>query len=166
MADDIGVQVTGVLKVALRFDEFPEDLRGELLQAVQYLTPRLGSKIASKVPHGETGELASSQVQQIYNDPDQVSGRITFRDDPAKVGALEYGAPGKRPRNKVSAHSMRLDHVFANRLAQPLTVMVAAHSRNLHIAAHRFLRGPLADSEGEINQAFRQAIDDAIGKTE
>jgi hypothetical protein len=144
MADQIGIEVVGDRKVALRFEKFPETLRAKFAGPIKSITSRLADMIRARTPKGEKGELPSLVYEQFFDDPDQVSGRVTFGDDYAKVGALEYGAPGPRNRNRVAEHPMELSHVFGSRLNRPLTVMVKAHRRQLNVKAHRMLRDPLA----------------------
>lgn len=163
MADDIGVGITGDLKVALQFDKFPEALRAELLKPIKSLTNQLAAKIRAIVPKGKTGKLASEVVEQIFDDPDQVSGRVTFDAEFAKAGALEYGA---HRSTKVRAHEAKLDHAWGKKLNEPLTVLVAAYSRTPSIAAHNMLRGPLAAMSEEVISELRQAIDTTITATE
>ncbi len=162
MADEFGVDIQGVLKATLRFEEFPQAMRAQLLAAIRRLTASLAAKIRARLPRGPTGKLEGSLIQQIFDDPDQVSGRVTFDKDFGKVGALEWGAPGKRAKESVREHSAKLDHAWAQKLARPMTVVVAKHNRSLHLEARRFLRGPLAASRGEIEEVLHQAVLDAI----
>ena len=163
MADDIGVAIVGDQKVALQFDHFPEALRAELLKPIKSLTDQLYAKIRAIVPKGKTGKLASEVIEQIFNDPDQVSGRVTFDADFAKAGALEWGA---HRVTKVREHPQRLDHAWRRSLNSPLTVLIAAYSRTPNIAEHRMLRGPLAAMSGEAITELQQAVDGAIGRME
>jgi hypothetical protein len=166
MADNLGVQVAGDLKVALRFDKFPERARAALVAPIKAITHRLAAKVRAAVPHGDRDSLEGLVIEQFYNDPDQVSGRVTFRGEYAKVGALEYGAPGKQNRNLVKAHQAKLGHAWGHQLQSPLMVTIAAHRRRLNIKAHRFLRGPLASEAGEALQEIRAAIEAVEGKDE
>jgi hypothetical protein len=53
---------------------------------------------------------------------------------------------------------MRLDHVFARALDAPETVLVAAYSRPMNLAARRFERGALAEMEPEIVAGLEEAV--------
>lgn len=165
MAEDFGVIVTGDRKVELQFEQFPEALREQLTAPIKEMTSRLAGRIRARLPHGKTGELEHSLVEQFFDDPDQVSGRVTFNADFAKVGALEWGAPGKQNRSAVKEHRAKLDHAWGRKLNAPLMVLIAAHNRHLHLDAHRFLRGPLSESSPEIIEALNAAVDRTIEKT-
>lgn len=159
---DFGFTVTGDRRVALKFDEFPKALHDRILARIASLTSRLEARVRSAAPTA-TGKLQSLIVSKVYdNAQDRIRGRVTVSGDFGKAAALEYGA---RKTAKVKAHEMRLDHVFANRLAAPLTVMVAAHSRQPNIAERKFLRGPIAAMRPEIVQELRQAVADAASET-
>lgn len=167
MADDhLGVEVTGDLKVALRFDKFPEEARAALVVPIKAITDRLAAKVRAAVPHGEKDSLEGLVIEQFYNDPDQVSGRVTFSGEYAKVGALEWGAPGKQNRNLVQAHQAKLDHAWGRPMQSPMTVTIAAHRRRLNIKARRFLRGPLQAEAGDALGEIRAAIEALEGKDE
>jgi len=165
MAEDFGVIVTGDRKVELQFEHFPEALREQLIAPIKEMTGRLASRIRSRLPHGKTGELENSLVEQFFDDPDAVSGRVTFDADYAKAGALEWGAPGRQNRQGVKEHRAKLDHAWGRKLNSPLMVIIAAHNRHLHLTAHRFLRGPLSESGPEIIDALNAAVDRTIEKT-
>ncbi len=160
MADDFGVEIQGVLKATLRFEEFPQAIRVQLLAAVKKLTAQLASKVRAKAPGSVKGKI----ITQLFDDPDQVAGRITVDADFAKVGALEWGAPGKRPKEWVKEHPAKLDHAWGHQLARPMTVIIAKHRRHLHFEARRFFRGPLAASRGEIEEVLHQAVVNAISE--
>jgi hypothetical protein len=165
MADEfIGFTLTGDRSLSLRFDEFPRKLHDRFLAKVREITARLADAVRADAPHGKTGKLANSVVERVYDDgPARIKGRVTVSRDFAKAAALEYGA---HKRTKVSAHAMRLDHVFANRLAAPLTVAVGAYSRTPNIEATRFMRGPLAAAEAEIAEELRAVVDAVIAEDE
>jgi hypothetical protein len=162
--DKLGVQVAGDLKVALRFDKFPEEARAALTAPIKKATHRVAGQVRAQVPRGPKDDLEALVIEQFYNDPDQVSGRVTFRGEYAKVGALEYGAPGKQNRNFVREHSAKLDHAWGRKMQSPISVTIAAHRRRLNIKARRFLRGSLASESGETLQDIRSAIEAVKGK--
>lgn len=158
MADQFGVEIQGVLKATLRFEQFPEAMRAELLKAIEKLTKFLAAKIRATAP----GTIKSLVITQLFNDPDQVAGRVTVSGDFGKVGALEWGAPGRKAKKTVREHQAKLDHAWGNKLARPITVMIARHNRTLHLEARRFLRGPLASSQGLIEDVLHQAVVDVV----
>ena len=162
---DFSIEVVGDRKVALRFEKFPERLRAAFVEPIQYLTRRLAGKVRQRAPRGKKGELPGLVIEQFFNDPDQVSGRVTFSDQYAKVGALEYGAPGPRNRNMVKEHKAQLGHFWHLRLNRPITVMVAAHRRQLNTPQFAMLRGPLAEMSGEVISEL-QAVVNTAAETE
>lgn len=159
MADDFGIEMVGDRKVALRFDKFPEELRQAFIAPTKAATKRIAGHVRTEVPTGEKADLPGLVIEQFFNDPDQVSGRVTFSDRFAKVGALEWGAPGKRNRNLVREHKAQLGHYWAHRLQRPITVMIAAHRRQLNVKQHRFLRNALADEGEDYVEALRAVVD-------
>jgi hypothetical protein len=163
MPDVIGVEVVGARSVELQFERFPERLRGQLTLAITKITDTLAGRIRSAAPR-RSGRLAGSIRNTVYQNQDSVAGYIAVSEDFAKAGALEYGAPGPRNRNQVKAHEARLDHLWGNKLAQPLTVMVAAHTRTLKVKAHRYLRDPTAAMSGEVLAAIEQACETATNE--
>lgn len=161
MADEIGFEIVGDREVQLRLDELPQAVHDSLLRRLTSLTAELAARVEAAAPE-RTGKLRSEVASRVYDDRvDRIRGRVTLSGEFGKAAALEYGA---HKRTNVAAHAMRLDHVFANRLAAPLTALVAAHSRLANIAATRFLRGPAASMAPEIIAELRQAIVEAAAE--
>ncbi len=159
MTDTINIVINNERRLGLKFEKFPEEFRAKLLSAIEDLTQKLLARVLSAAPKGQTGQLERSIHAQIFNDKTKVTGRVVVGADFAKAGALEYGGTGEP--FKVKAHSARLDHVFRNKLSSPLDVMVAAHSRQLNMAARRFLRDPAASIEPEVISELREAVGQA-----
>lgn len=157
MADSIGVFVTGDREVELLFDEFPQRLHASLRVRIESLTEELYARIESAVPR-RTGKLAQSVRSALRDTPDRIAGTVSVSGQFAKAAALEYGAHAAFTRK---AHAMRLDHVFARKLAGPITVDVPSASVTADIAERRFLRGPEAEMAGEVEADLRAAIDEA-----
>jgi len=158
---EIQYLVTGDRQVALKFDRFPQQAHDRLLARIQALTAELEARVLAAEPR-RTGRLHSATISKVYDDQEKIGGRVTVRADFAKAAALEYGA--HRP-TKVAAHEMRLDHVFAERLTAPMTVMVMLHRRMPNIAAYRFLRGPLAQMAPEIQAELQAAVAEAAAES-
>jgi hypothetical protein len=156
--------IAGDRNVSLRFDKFPTELHNRFLAAIRAITARLADAVRADAPHGKTGKLERSIVERVYDDgADRIKGRVTVDADFAKAAALEYGA---HKRTQVAKHDMKLDHVFARRLAAPTTVVVGAYSRTPNIAATRFIRGPLAAAEAGIAEELRAIVDALIAEDE
>jgi hypothetical protein len=161
--DSIHIDVTGARQVGLRFEEFPDALYAELRVEVDALSAELFAQIEAATPV-KTGRLRSQERLRLFTDPTRITGYVDIAAPKgssafAKAGALEYGA--HRP-TKVSAHSMRLDHVWSQRLAAPETVLVSAYSRTPDIAEHAFERGPLAAMAPEIVSRLKAVVDKAV----
>lgn len=158
----IGIIVEGAREVDLRFERFPQGCHDELSAKIKARMPRLASAVRAKTPR-KTGKLASEVTSSVRDTKERITGIVTVSGDFAKAGALEYGAHGTA---KVGAHEARLDHVFGNQLHDPITVSVRAHTRQMNIPAHRFLRGPFEAERSEIEAELRQAVDRATNKGE
>ena len=160
---DIRIDIKNAQRVGLRFDEFPDQLREDLLAEIY----TLGNELLALV-HGATpvltGRLQSQERLQTFNDPNSVSAKVFIAGtgtDFGKAAALEYGA--HKPA-KVSAHSMRLDHAWANELASPIDVMVDAYTRPTNIAERAYERGPLAEMQPQIIARLNAVIEAAVVK--
>jgi hypothetical protein len=163
MADAVYVTVSGERRVALKLDEFPQELRGQLEARISELTAELQAQVEAAAP-SRTGKLKSEIRGRVFADnPKHVSGIVDVyapkgSGEFAKAAALEYGASAS---TNVSTHPMKLDHYWADKLAAPTTVLVAAHSRTVNIAEHDFLRGPLAAMEPQIQMALEEVVEAA-----
>ena len=160
MAQDLGVTISGDRALELAFDEFPQRAHSRLLTDITTFTKRLEALVRSRAPV-RTGKLQSQIVSRISDREEAITGQVTIAgasgsQDFAKAGAEEWGA--HNARKPLRAHPMRLDHVFANRLNAPITVMVAAHSRTPNIAAQRFMRGSIEEMGPEILQGLREGV--------
>jgi hypothetical protein len=155
MADDIGVFVSGDRELEQRFDAFPQFLHGRLHDAIQQKTNELRARIEALVPR-RTGKLASEIVESLTDTPDHITGRVSVSAEWAKAGALEYGGTGRR--FKVSAHQMRLTHLWGRATAVPMLVEVPQSDRFTLIHAHRFMRGPLEAMRADVEEAMHEAV--------
>jgi hypothetical protein len=149
--DAIHANITDARKVELLFETFPDVLYSDLRVEVDALTLELLARIESVTPD-RTGALRSQERARLFTDPNRITGQIDIAgtkgsQDFAKAGALEYGA---HRATKVAAHSMKLDHYWSTKLAEPEMVMVDAYTRTPDIAEYAFERGPLAEMAPEI----------------
>jgi hypothetical protein len=157
---ELGLAVIGDRKIQLAFDEFPKSAHVRIFERITGLTAELKARIEDAAPKGATGELEASISSKVYDQPERIRGRVAVTEPPfGKAAALEYGAHKATP---VKAHRMRRDHVFARRLAEPLTVEVKAYTRQPNIVARRYLRGPLEAIESDAIAGIREALEDAI----
>lgn len=164
--DAIRISVTGDRQVGLRFDEFPQVLYADLRREIETLSAQLFAAVEADTP-SKTGLLHSQERLRLFTDPNRITGYVDIAgtkgsQDFAKAGALEYGA---HRATKVSAHSMRLDHHWALKLAEPETVMVQAFTRTPHIAEHAFERGPLKAMEPEVIARLNAVVQKAVAET-
>ncbi|KUR73860.1 hypothetical protein [Novosphingobium sp. FSW06-99] len=161
MDDMIRFEVRGTVKAALRFKEFPDQLRDELLKEMNALGREAFELVAAAVPH-RTGRLASEEQLLIVNEPNVVGAVVNFEGDGAdqndfkKAGALEYGSSGKR--QQVKEHAFMLDHVFDRMLAAPEIAIVEAYERTPNLAPDFFVRGPMAAMQGNIFERLEAVV--------
>lgn len=161
MAEIIGVSVTGAREVELEFDSMPQAMHARLLSRITFFIERLAGLVRAAVPR-KTGKLASEIVSAVRDSADRITGEVSFSAEFAKAGALEYGGSGKT--FEVGSHTMRLDHVFSQKLGAPTEVLVKAYRRPLGIIARRFERGSFDTMAPEIEAGLRGEVDDTISE--
>jgi hypothetical protein len=148
--DAVHINVTGARQTGVRFDEFPDALYEDLKGEINALSIELYARVEALTPM-DTGLLRGEERLRVFADPNRITGYVDIAgargsQDFAKAGALEYGA--HRP-GKVAAHSMRLDHYWSLKLAEPETVLVGAFTRTPNIGEVAFERGALATMQPE-----------------
>lgn len=159
-------QITGALRVALRFDRFPELAHDGLRAKIESLTGDLAGAVDAAIPRGKTGRLAAQLHSGVDDSPNRVRGWVSLSGGDAAIikqaAALEYGSRGSR--FKVKSYTRTLDHAFG-RMTAPFDQIVAAYSRTGGLEAEDFLRGPLRDRASgalaEMNAVVEQAIKDS-----
>lgn len=166
MSDQIRIDIAGDRQSGLRFEEFPDDLRDDLRAEIDELSHDLLGRIEAAVPTN-TGKLRSQVRLRMFEEDDRIRGYIDIagqgsgsQSDFAKAGALEYGSTGKP--SKISAHQMKLDHFWHQRLNAPINVLVDAYNRTPTIAEHSFMRGPLTAMRPEILQRLGNTVEQAV----
>jgi hypothetical protein len=164
MTDGIGVFITGDREIAQKFDEFPQQVRGQLRAVIAEKIEELAGRERALVPV-KTGRLRSQIRSRVIEKPEAIIGQVYFdgakgSQDFAKAGALEYGGSGKS--FKVRGHEAQLGHVFGR--AAQLRVQIAAHTRVLNISAKRFVRDPVEAMKADIEAALAGAVEQASGE--
>jgi hypothetical protein len=162
--DTVRIDVANARQVALRFDEFPNELYADLRAEIDKLAVELFARVQAATPDA-TGKLRSQERVRVFADPKRITGYVDIgtdgsRNDAVKAAALEYGSKGKPA--KISAHSMQLDHVWSNRLNAPMTVMVKQYDRTPNIAERAFERGPLAQMQPEVASRLNAVVERAV----
>lgn len=147
----IRIDIKGAQKVGLRFEQFPDDLRANLLSEIDDMSQQLFGMVQAVTPEA-TGRLRSQEGVKVFDDKDKISGKVYVlaenAQDAIKAADLEYGSTGKSV--DVKQHEMSLDHIFDKMLANPMMVTVPTYARTPNVAAHRFERGPLETMQPEI----------------
>jgi len=161
--DTIRINVANDRQVGLRFEEFPDELYDALRAEIDVLARELFARVEAATPSA-TGKLRSEERVRVFADKDRITGRVDIAgpgSELARAGALEYGA---HKRTKVSEHSRRLDHAWANMLDSPLTVIVAAYDRTPNISEVSFERGPLAEMQPEVRSRLNAVVEQAVAR--
>lgn len=165
--DAVKFTTTSARQVEVTVDAFPDGLYGDLERKIRSLTAQAFGRIQARMP-SLTGKLRSELRQRVFTDKNQITGYIDI-DAPkgsqelAKAGAEEYGA--HKARGLIKAHRMKLDHVWDQRLASPITVMVSAHARPPNIAEVAFERGALAEMQPVIIAELNEAVEKRVAET-
>jgi len=159
MPDFISFDVANVRQVGLRFDEFPDALYQDLKKEIEALSAELFGRIQAATPD-RTGQLVGAERLRVFADANRITGYVDIAGAKgsqifAKASALEYGA---HRSTKVAAHKMGLDHHWAQKLAAPEQVLVAAYTRTPNIEEVAFERGPLAEMQPEIAARLNAAV--------
>ena len=162
MAEFLHIEVDNDLRAGLKFEEFPDALREELVAEIDALAHEAFTRERAAIPV-RTGKLQGQLRQVTHNDPKRIKGAIYIDgqgsgsgSDFAKAGALEYGSTGRK--FDVGARRMKLDHFWEHRLRAPMEVLVKAYSRHSTIMEHRFARGTLEAMAPEILQRLEAVV--------
>ena len=154
---DIGVNVTGTLKIERLFDEFPAEAQAAIAQVIGEQVSELAATVRAAAPR-RSGKMASEVTGSVSSSAERIVGRVFFdaadKSEYGKIAALEYGA---HHPVKVSAHEMRLTHAWGHLIGAE-TVEVPEHSRTPNIAEHRFLRDSLEALQAQIADALDRIL--------
>lgn len=164
--DSVKIDITGDRQVGLRFDQFPDVLYDDLRVEVDSLSTELFALIEAATP-SRLGTLRGQERLRLFTDKTRITGYVDVAGAPgsqdfAKAGALEYGTRGKS--NKVVSHSMRLDHFWADKLKDPITVVTKAFDRTPNIEEHAFERGPLEAMAPQILSRLNAVVAAAVAE--
>lgn len=156
--------VKGDKELSARFEEFPTVAHTRLGQAIRALTDELYARVLSSTPF-KTGKLKSEDTERVFiDDPKRVAGYVSVyagadSNEYAKAAALEYGSNrGRKVYDKGGAME-KLRNGKLRRLAVGTT-------KPVHLAAYAYLRGPLADMQGQVQAELEAAIAQAIADSE
>jgi hypothetical protein len=161
---ELGFTISGELRVARRFEEFPKALHDGYVATIGALTARLKGAILAAVPR-RTGKLAGEIESTLYDNGDKgVRGRVAVTGDFAKAATLEYGSHKTVMVNLGSAGARgRQGHIkITAALMRQSDKIGAAFERHMNIDARRFLRGPRAELEAEIEASLAAVVTRAI----
>lgn len=146
----INIAVIGDRAIAFKLGRIPQTIHDRLLATIRRLTDQLLARIQGAEP-SDSGRLRSKTKAYFTDRDNLIRGAIrpgASRADKLKAMALEFGAHGQA---HVRAYSRGHD------------AAVAAYTRHVNIAEHRFLRGPFdemrTDIEDEIRRAFQSAAE-------
>jgi hypothetical protein len=148
--------VNGDRDIIYRLGRLDQIVHDRLLEPITELTQQLYNSVRPP------GHFAAYKRMEIVNYPNIIQGRVFFNAPSGKeygaIGALEYGAPGKRSRPPVSEHKRMQTHVWG-RAISPIEVIVDRYKRRAHLVEQRFLRGPLAAIRSQAEQKLKEAAE-------
>lgn len=165
----VTVTTRGARELAVRFEQFPQELRAKLSERINEATESLYEAIrvaaVDRFSH-PTGRLQSEIAGRLYdNESGRIAGYVSVRagsdsNEYAKAATLEYGSD--KPR-KVSA-----------RAGSGAWMRITGSSRRIygrtgepaHIPAFMYLRGPFEEMRPEIEAALVEAISQVIAASD
>lgn len=155
---EIGVRVIGERRVALRFEQFPQTAKDNLLEVVTNYQSQLQTEVQDRLPR-RTGGISDSLTGGVENQATKVRGWVNLGGKDSnlirKIAALEYGASGSV---KVKAKDSRGLRTVYGHYITPMNVAISAYDRQANIIAQRFLRDPLAQIANPFLDAAEQAV--------
>jgi hypothetical protein len=157
----ISARLIGDQQVLSRLRTMPDGIASGLARAIARLGIELQrrvqlEKLSGQVLTARTGALRSS----INLETDQNAGRFsaTVFADSGYAGPQEYGFSGIV---NVRASLRRIREAFGRPIAEK-TINVRAHSRNMHLGEHSFLRSTLEEMAPEIKDEVEAVLREAI----
>ena len=156
---DFDAVITGDRRVVARFSEWPKELHDSLLAKIRALTDALEDRVQALTPD-RTGKLKDEITSRVFDDPQKIKGLVTLeggltKSEYIKAAALEYGSHrGVKPR----AYQRTISEAFGRDIS-PTRINVRAYDSFTNIDARFYLRGGLADVEGDATAQLQQVID-------
>ena len=160
MALAVKVTITGAREAGVKFERFPEEAHDKIAERIHGLTDRLYERILDAEPF-KTGKLKSETVEREFDDNGhRIAGYVSIFApsdvaEYAKAATLEYGTD--KPRKVADRGGLLLRITGSSRRIH------ARLSKPVHIAAMRFLRGPLAEMADGVETEIEAALSDAAG---
>ena len=156
---DFDAVITGDRRVVARFGEWPKEFHDLLLARIRALTSELEARVRALAP-SRTDKLKSEIISRVFDDPQKIKGLVTLDGglpgvEYAKAAALEYGA---HRLTRVRKYRRTISEAFG-RTISPTDADVRAYSRIANIDERMFLRGGLADVEGNAVAELQAVID-------
>jgi hypothetical protein len=158
---DLYVTITGDRDVALRFERLSESLRTRLVRTIGELGEQIVQRQRAAAPR-RTGRLARELGQTTIRQGEgfvraTVGVAAASGIEAAKIGALEYGAPGRRGRFTVRAHQRR---------HRGIDQVVHRYTRTARLREGLFIRGPFRAMQQQIEDEIRNAVLAALAEGE
>lgn len=150
----LGVTTRGERELAVRFTEFPQRLRQKLAARITVLTDALELRVQAAEPY-KTGALRGETRERVYTDqPERIAGYVSVTAEFVKAATLEYGTDKVRRRLAKGLTGRLLGRSLAQRISKPA-----------HIAAFRYLRGPLEEMRPEAEAAIESVLVETVAET-
>lgn len=158
----MGAIITGERELALRFDEFPVEVRDRLEARMTDLVESLKSRVQGTRPvtPGKSHKLRDEIAGRVYSSDHRVAGYVSIyapgeSEAYAKAAALEYGS--NKPRRQFQRQGR-----LAARFVSSRRRIVSKLSKPVHLEAYRYLRGPFTDTENEFREVCEEVLAEAL----
>lgn len=154
----MAVTITGERELALKFDQFPQQIHQQLEQRIAGFVASLQAKIEGAAPR-KTGKLRSEIKGRVYSSQNRVAGYVSVYapgapGEYAKAATLEYGSDKTRKRTSRIALKLTTSRTrIASRISKPI-----------HIQAYRYLRGPFDDQMSEFQTELEAMVAEAAAE--
>lgn len=156
--------VSGDREVVLILERLPDAIKRRLRGAMEEILPPIAAAQRARAPRGQSGRLAS-EIGNVFIDEGEnfIRGRISVVAptgwEYGKIGALEYGAPGRRGRFTVREHKRR-GHGIG------METLVDRYQRTARLLAGRFIRSPFEARRADIERRLAEAVADGTHEAE
>jgi phage gpG-like protein len=155
----IHAQVIGDVAVRNRLLRVPHRMQTEIQSVINRIIIELMAKVKGQKLSGEVLNVVTGRLRRSINS--RLFGAGTAKIEGHVGTNVVYARPhemGFSGSENVKAHLRTIKQAWGHPLAEPRTVMVSSHSRNVNIPEKSFLRSALREMEPQIRDQIAAAV--------